>query len=63
MRLIDYTKKGSQHRREKVCLASNKRHKTLSGSIKIDPALIPKFKKWEVVLCILTHLDPGQLKV
>jgi hypothetical protein len=32
-----------------ICLASNKRRKTLPGSIKIDPALIPKFKKWEVV--------------
>ena len=32
-----------------ICLDSNKRRKTLPGSIKIDPDLIPKFKKWEVV--------------
>ncbi len=32
-----------------ICLTSNTRSKTLSGSIKIDPDLIPKFKRWEVV--------------
>jgi uncharacterized protein (DUF2225 family) len=28
-----------------ICLTSNKRRKTLTGSIKINPDLIPKFKK------------------
>ncbi len=32
-----------------ICLTSNKWSKTLPGSIKLDPVLIPKFKKWEVV--------------